>query len=96
MKVQSLIIAGCVSATAAFTVPSGTFVSRATQLSMAKGFGEKKEVVVKQKSEGQVKRDSERSKYDEISSVGGQEYHIFVRQFGSDDNSWFPCGAIGE
>lgn len=60
---------------------------------MAKGFGSKPEEP-RAKSEGQIKRDQEASKYDEISAGGGQEYSIFVRQFGSDDQSWFPCGSI--
>lgn len=41
-----------------------------------------------------VQRDNEAQKYDEISSAGGQEYLIFLRQFGSDDESWLPCGTI--
>lgn len=48
----------------------------------------------KTKSEGQVDREQKSSKYDEISATGGQEYNVFVRQFGSDDKSWFPCGAV--
>ena len=60
---------------------------------MAKGFGASKETK-REKSEGQVKREQEASKYDELAATGGQEYNIFVRQFGSDDQSWFPCGAI--
>ena len=64
-----------------------------SSLSMAKGFGAPKEAP-REKSEGQVKREQEASKYDELASTGGQEYNIFVRQFGSDDESWFPCGAI--
>jgi hypothetical protein len=66
-----------------------------SSLSMSpKGFGEKKEPVVKQKSQGQQTRDAAANKYDEIATTGGQEYNIFVRQFGSGDDSWFPCGAI--
>mmetsp|Transcript_28167 Transcript_28167/g.77419 ORF Transcript_28167/g.77419 Transcript_28167/m.77419 type:complete len:193 (+) Transcript_28167:162-740(+) len=61
-------------------------------LAMAKGFGATPEKT--EKSQGQVKREQERSKYDEIAATGGQEYNIFVRQFGSDDQSWLPCGAI--
>jgi hypothetical protein len=34
------------------------------------------------------------SKYDEIASSGGQQYNVYVRQFGSDDTSWLPCGSI--
>ena len=60
---------------------------------MAKGFGPAKEAP-REKSEGQVRREAESSKYDDIASSGGQQYNVFVRQFGSDDTSWFPCGAI--
>eukprot|EP00560_Eucampia_antarctica_P008345 CAMPEP_0197826742 /NCGR_PEP_ID=MMETSP1437-20131217/3651_1 /TAXON_ID=49252 ORGANISM="Eucampia antarctica, Strain CCMP1452" /NCGR_SAMPLE_ID=MMETSP1437 /ASSEMBLY_ACC=CAM_ASM_001096 /LENGTH=147 /DNA_ID=CAMNT_0043427311 /DNA_START=173 /DNA_END=616 /DNA_ORIENTATION=- len=59
---------------------------------MAKGFGEEKKA--RDKSGGQVKRESESSKYDELVDGGGQQYSIFVRQFGGDDGSWFPCGAV--
>ena len=61
---------------------------------MAKGFGEKTSELKREKSEGQIKREAEASKYDEISKTGGQEYNIFVRQFGSDDSSWLPTGSI--
>lgn len=57
-----------------------------------KGFGEppKKKI----KSEGQIDREKKANKYDDIAATGGQEYNIFVRQFGGDDKSWLPCGAI--
>jgi len=62
---------------------------------MAKGFGksEKKEVK-KESSAGQKERERASSKYDDIAKSGGQEYSIFVRQFGSDDDSWLPCGSV--
>ena len=59
---------------------------------MAKGFGEKPKKPTK--SSGQVDREQKADKYDEIAAQGGQEYRIFVRQFGSDDKSWFPTGSI--
>jgi hypothetical protein len=34
------------------------------------------------------------NKYDDIASAGGQEYSVFVRQFGGEDESWLPCGSI--
>mmetsp|Transcript_15865 Transcript_15865/g.38925 ORF Transcript_15865/g.38925 Transcript_15865/m.38925 type:complete len:122 (+) Transcript_15865:124-489(+) len=34
------------------------------------------------------------NKYDDIAASGGQEYAIFVRQFGGEDGSWLPCGSI--
>ena len=57
----------------------------------AKGFGPDKPAP-RAKSDGQVKREGEASKYDELSSTGGQEYNIFVRQFGGEDTSWLPAG----
>ena len=59
---------------------------------MVKGFGEKPAPRVT--SEGQKKREAESSKYDEIANEGGQQYNIFVRQFGGEDNSWLPTGSI--
>ena len=61
---------------------------------MAKGFADKPVSRKKEKSQGQIARETQSNKYDEIAATGGQEYNIFVRQFGSDDQSWFPCGAI--
>jgi hypothetical protein len=65
-----------------------------------KGFGSDKpdETVnskkEKPKSAGAQKRDEFSKKYDAIAATGGQEYRIFVRQFGSNDQSWLPCGLI--
>ena len=62
---------------------------------MSKGFGAaKEEEKPREKTPAQMEREKQSKKYDEISATGGQEYNIFVRQFGSDDGSWFPCGAI--
>jgi len=63
-----------------------------TQL-FAKGFGAAPQEPRK-KSAGQIERDQKSSKYDDIAATGGQEYRIFVRQFGSDDKSWLPVGSI--
>mmetsp|Transcript_43008 Transcript_43008/g.104011 ORF Transcript_43008/g.104011 Transcript_43008/m.104011 type:complete len:196 (-) Transcript_43008:2182-2769(-) len=69
-----------------------------SRLNMAQGFGSKddKSSAKKQttKSEGQVERERASAKYDELAASGGQEYAIFVRQFGSADDSWLPCGSI--
>ena len=95
-----LFIATALSNTEAFTTTTqcnkiAFSKCTSTSLSMAKGFGEKKVVEPKrEKSEGQIKREAESSKYDEIASSGGQQYNVFVRQFGSDDQSWFPSGSI--
>ena len=63
-----------------------------------KGFGsdkpEEKVKEAKPKTEGAQKRDEFSKKYDDIAAMGGQEYRIFVRQFGSTDQSWLPCGLI--
>ncbi len=61
---------------------------------MAQGFGKSDEKPKTEKSAGQVERERAASKYDEIAKTGGQEYSIFVRQFGSADDSWLPCGSI--
>lgn len=90
--VAYLLFATAVSAfTASSTTLSRTNLYSSTALG-AKGFGANPQK--KEKSEGQQKREEESSKYDEIASAGGQEYSIFVRQFGSDDKSWLPCGSI--
>jgi hypothetical protein len=63
-----------------------------SQRAAAKGFGAPQPK--KERSEGQIKREQEASKYDEIAAAGGQQYNVFVRQFGSDDTTWLPCGSI--
>jgi hypothetical protein len=60
---------------------------------MVKGF-DKNKPAPKEKSEGQVQRETQNSNYDNIAATGGQEYSIFVRQFGGGDESWLPCGSI--
>jgi hypothetical protein len=62
---------------------------------MTKGFGSKNEdQKPKVKSEAQKEREEAGSRYDQIAAAGGQEYAIFVRQFGGADESWLPCGSI--
>lgn len=97
MKAVSIALLCVAASTTTAFAPSipqqQTFVSSKSTTSLfAKGFGEKPEK--KQKSEGAQKREQESSRYDEISSSGGQEYSVYVRQFGSDDKSWLPCGAV--
>jgi hypothetical protein len=68
------------------------------------GFGEKEDKkVTTSKSVGAQQRDRGSQRYDEIAALGGQEYRIFVRQFGASDdtddnkknqNGWLPCGLI--
>jgi hypothetical protein len=65
-----------------------------TFLDMINGFGKDTEQPKKDKSEGQIERERASSKYDKIAASGGQEYAVFVRQFGGDDKSWLPCGSI--
>jgi hypothetical protein len=67
--------------------------SSKSALHMAKGFGAEKEAP-REASEGQQKRDTQSSKYDDIAASGGQQYNVFVRQFGGEDDSWFPSGSI--
>merc|ERR1712038_1456829 len=74
------------SRTSAFTVAKiSSFRTDGTSRNMGKGFGTTNNDEPRKKSEGQKKREQERSTYDKISYSGGQEYNIFVRQFGSDD-----------
>mmetsp|Transcript_34244 Transcript_34244/g.63330 ORF Transcript_34244/g.63330 Transcript_34244/m.63330 type:complete len:188 (-) Transcript_34244:296-859(-) len=91
-----LFTAACAASSCAAFTSSATgvaFTRSSSALHMAKGFGPGKPEP-RSKSEGQVKREEESSRYDDIAAGGGQEYSIFVRQFGSDDKSWFPCGSI--
>jgi len=74
-------------------VSTTTTQQHSTQL-YATGFGKDTKPEPREKSEGQVKREQKSSKYDEIAATGGQEYRIFVRQFGSADDSWLPVGSI--
>mmetsp|Transcript_15412 Transcript_15412/g.20076 ORF Transcript_15412/g.20076 Transcript_15412/m.20076 type:complete len:182 (-) Transcript_15412:139-684(-) len=87
-----LSVASAFAPNAAFLSESG--VVGFTSLKMAKGFGKEEKKVERVKSEGQIDRETKANKYDEISESGGQEYNIFVRQFGSEDTNWMPCGAI--
>lgn len=75
---------------------SRNVVSRTTKTFIAaKGFDkDDKASSSKTKSAGQVERERASSQYDKIAATGGQEYAIFVRQFGSPDDSWLPCGSI--
>ena len=61
---------------------------------MATGFDKNAKPAKREKSAGQLEREKMGNKYDEIASAGGQEYSIFVRQFGGEDESWLPCGSI--
>lgn len=95
MKLCALVVALTATSTNAFIPAAGPLTVSpisSTQL-YAKGFGapppEKRG-----KSDGQIDREKKSSKYDDIAASGGQEYRIFVRQFGSDDKSWLPTGSI--
>ena len=94
---STLLVAAVASLVASSTafVPAqrpAIFIVSTTELG-AKGFGSGPQK--KEKSDGQIKREEESSRYDEIAqNAGGQEYSVYVRQFGSDDTSWMPCGAI--
>lgn len=70
-----------------------------SKLFLVKGFGKKVEDQAdssgkKPPSAASIERQKAVARYDEIAGMGGQEYRIFIRQFGSDDNSWLPCGSI--
>jgi hypothetical protein len=76
-----------------FVLPSSSSTSM-SDLFMAKGFGKEEAAPKLVKSEGQIQREQAASQYDKIAATGGQEYAIFVRQFGGADDSWLPCGSI--
>lgn len=96
MRSTSLLFTAGLASAAAFA-PSSAGTSRqlsTSALGMSKGFGKQTTPAKREMSEGAQKRAAESSRYDDISSTGGQEYSIFLRQFGSDDSTWLPCGAI--
>jgi len=69
--------------------------SRQTSATFAKrGFSKPTNEPLKEKSEGQLQRESRANKYEELASTGGQAYNIFVREFGEDEKSWYPCGSV--
>ncbi|KAL3924578.1 MAG: hypothetical protein SGILL_000963 [Bacillariaceae sp.] len=76
-------------------VRSTAVTATTSALALAKGFGKEEEMPQKVvRSEGQAERERASSQYDKIAASGGQEYAVFVRQFGGDDESWLPCGSI--
>jgi len=95
-NIRAAVIALFVASSSAFApiVHRSPFAVKYSQLNAAKGFGTKEEPPSREKSDAEKKRDAESSRYDDISTKGGQEYNIFVRKFGGDDTSWFPCGSI--
>ena len=105
MKLLLIVSALCLAVpSASFTIQSpAQFVqlsavttTTTTALFAAQGFGSKP--TKREKSEGQVKREKESAKYEELTAQGGQEYSIWTRQFGTGgdtgDKGWVPCGAI--
>jgi len=93
MKVGTFTILAATLPALASSFVTQPQTSYSTSLS-AQGFGKGNTEVKKEKSAGQQERERASSKYDEIAKQGGQEYSIFVRQFGSADDSWLPCGSI--
>ena len=96
LKIAAVAIAAIsTTCTHAFAPSTTSRITSSTSNSelYAKGFGAPPPEP-RGKSEGQVDRDAKYSKYDDIAATGGQEYRIFVRQFGSDDDSWLPVGSI--
>ncbi|CAJ1946222.1 unnamed protein product [Cylindrotheca closterium] len=71
-----------------------TVTTQSSQALFAKGFDKSKKPASKEKSAAQIEREQMSNKYDDIAASGGQEYAIFVRQFGGEDGSWLPCGSI--
>lgn len=94
-KITALSVASAIVAGSYAFAPNSITIQQSRQHSplYAKGFGAEPEKK-REKSAAQVDREQKESKYDEIAATGGQEYRIFVRQFGSDDESWLPVGSI--
>ena len=92
-KIAALAVAATIATSNAFAPSSNTRITSSSSQLYAKGFGATPPEP-RQKSAGQVDREQKATKYDEIAATGGQEYRIFVRQFGSDDKSWLPVGSI--
>ena len=94
VAVAALLPAAVTAFGVAYLRPS-VVAGTTSPLALAKGFGKAEEQPQKIKSDGQIKRENASSRYDNIAASGGQEYAIFVRQFGDkDDESWLPCGSI--
>jgi Family of unknown function (DUF6523) len=79
-----LLVATITSSTTGFSFHTAGVTNSVTTSSShitlhAKGFGSPEEK--KTKSEGQVKREQQSSKYDEIAASGGQEYSTFLFLF---------------
>lgn len=96
-KIATLAVAAIAATSHAFAPSANTIIPASTTSSPtqlhAKGFGAPPPEPRK-KSAGQADREQKASKYDDIAATGGQEYRIFVRKFGSDDQSWLPVGSI--
>lgn len=87
----TLLFAACEG----FTVLKLATSREAASSIAAKGFGkEQEEPPQKAPSAAALERQQAVARYDNIAATGGQEYKIFIRQFGSDGDSWLPCGSI--
>eukprot|EP00549_Striatella_unipunctata_P025540 CAMPEP_0118702962 /NCGR_PEP_ID=MMETSP0800-20121206/18239_1 /TAXON_ID=210618 ORGANISM="Striatella unipunctata, Strain CCMP2910" /NCGR_SAMPLE_ID=MMETSP0800 /ASSEMBLY_ACC=CAM_ASM_000638 /LENGTH=154 /DNA_ID=CAMNT_0006604335 /DNA_START=158 /DNA_END=622 /DNA_ORIENTATION=+ len=42
----------------------------------------------------ELEQQAQANKYSKIASSGGQEYSIFVRLFGQEEEQWLPCGSV--
>mmetsp|Transcript_5171 Transcript_5171/g.8212 ORF Transcript_5171/g.8212 Transcript_5171/m.8212 type:complete len:193 (-) Transcript_5171:158-736(-) len=92
-KIATLAIAAIATTTQAFAPSTNPIIQSSSTQLYATGFGTPPPEP-RGKSEGQIDREAKSSKYDDIAATGGQEYRIFVRKFGSDDDSWLPVGSI--
>jgi hypothetical protein len=83
------------SRAAAAVRTTSTFETTTTKL-YVKGFGKQPDPAEAKKppSAASIERKQAVARYDEIAAQGGQEYRIYVRQFGGADDSWLPCGSI--
>ena len=71
-----LVLASALVSANAFSVsPQLSVLTKSSTTALAaKGFGAPKKEPTQKKSQGQVKREQESSKYDEIAASGGQQY----------------------
>merc|ERR1719506_41787 len=89
-----VFLALAIISTSAFVIVTPQRASFVSPPLFAQGFDKTPKSAPKEKTAGAIKREQERSTYDNLSNTGGQEYTIFVRLFGQDDEKWIPAGAV--
>ena len=78
-----------------FIPPLSHAPSRRSFSLVSAGFSKGEDKAEKPMTAGAQERKKLADKYDDLTAAGGQEYRVFVRQFGETDaEAWFPCGAV--